>query len=147
MMQREFHADKFSEEELKTVFGKIDSNNSNFISYVEFKDAFSVVDKSEDKTWQVNIMQKICDAIRKSKTQLKSLYLTIDSDKSGRIELNEFKVGLDAMNISLDKPLTEEQVRAIYVSIDKDADGTIDFNEFLSAFSVVLNTDGLQTLE
>jgi Ca2+-binding EF-hand superfamily protein/diadenosine tetraphosphatase ApaH/serine/threonine PP2A family protein phosphatase len=148
MMQREFNADKFSEDELKTVFGKIDANNSNFISYVEFKDAFTVVDKSEDKTWQVTIMQKICDAIRKSKTQLKSLYLTIDADKSGRIELNEFKVGLDAMNISLDKPLTEEQVRAIYVSIDKDADGTIDFNEFLSAFSVVLtNTDGLQTLE
>jgi len=146
MMNREFGGDKLSEEELKLLFDKIDSNKSQYISYAEFKESFQIVD-SKSESWQVNVMQKICDSIRKSKTQLKTFFLSLDSDKSGKVDINEFKVGLESMNVLLEQPLTDDQITIIYSTIDKDSDGFIDFNEFLSAFSVVQNnTEGLQQI-
>jgi len=146
MMNREFGGEKLTEDELKTMFEKIDSNNSSYISYAEFKESFQIVDSKSD-AWQQQVIQKICDCIRKSKTQLKTYFLSLDSDKSGKVDINEFKVGLESMNILLEQPLTDDQITIIYTHIDKDLDGFIDFNEFLNAFSVVqTNSEGLKQI-
>jgi len=145
MIRKEFDGEsQFSDEELQAIFEKIDTNKSSSISYVEFKEAFTTVD-SKSHEWHVAVIQKILDSIRKSKTQLQSLFHTLDSDKSGKVDLVEFKVGLESMNILMDQPLTDDQIRVIYTSMDKDLDGLIDFKEFLSAFNVVqTNSEGVQ---
>jgi len=135
------------ENDIKTIFNLI-SQKRNFITLQEFEESFQIIDNGDDKLWQASVIHNICDTIRKSRTKLKSFFQTLDTDKTGKIDEEEFKVGLDSINTILEQPLTEDQIKIIYTTVDKDKDGTIDFDEFLSTFSVKLtNSEGLQTIQ
>jgi Ca2+-binding EF-hand superfamily protein len=61
----------------------------------------------------------------------------MDLDSSGKIDVNEFKVGLQALNVLLECPLSDLQIQELHRSIDRDGDGMIDYDEFLTSFEVV----------
>ncbi|KAJ9567944.1 hypothetical protein OSB04_003910 [Centaurea solstitialis] len=60
---------------------------------------------------------------------LKSMFLNIDTDKSGTITYEELKTGL----ARLGSKLTEPEVRQLMDAADVDGNGTIDYIEFITA--------------
>ena len=56
-----------------------------------------------------------------------TLFKSCDTDKSGVLEMPEFKFCLE----SLDLKLTEAEINALMASADADGSGTIDFDEFM----------------
>lgn len=60
-----------------------------------------------------------------------------DTDNNGEITSDEFSAGLKALNVLLEKPLTESQIEELMYALDKDGNGRISFDEFFSGFQVV----------
>lgn len=60
------------------------------------------------------------------KRRLLVLFKSCDTDKSGFLDMKEFKACLE----SLDLKLTPQEVNALMASADADGNGQIDFNEF-----------------
>lgn len=137
ILKRDLDGEQFSPEHRRELFQYIDENNSGAISYKEFKAAFAIGD-TKDNTWENLIIQRVCDAIRKSKVQLKAVFRDMDKDKSGTLDVLEFKAGLEAMNILLEHPMTDMQIHKLHKALDKDGDGTINYDEFLKSFEVKL---------
>jgi len=137
ILKRDLGGESYSPEQRRELFQYIDENNSGAISYKEFKAAFSVAD-TKDNSWENQIIQTVCDAIRKSKVQLKAVFRDMDKDRSGAIDVQEFKAGLEAMNILLECPMTDIQIAKLHKAIDKDGDGVINYDEFLKSFEVKL---------
>jgi len=48
----------------------------------------------------------------------------MDIDGSGKIDVEEFKAGLKALNVLLQVPLNDVQIKTLHSVIDKDKDGT-----------------------
>jgi len=143
MMKKDFQGNKYSNDELKTIFDAVDSNKSGSISVHEFRDAFRVID-TQGGNWQVSVIQKMCDYIRKGKTKLLSVFREMDNDASGQIDLQEFTAGLEAMGVLVDSPLTPDQIELLFNVIDRDSSGAIDYQEFIDAFRVIqINGSGI----
>jgi len=143
MMKKDFQGNKYSNDELKTIFDAVDSNKSGSISVHEFRDAFRVID-TQGGNWQVSVIQKMCDYIRKGKTKLLSVFREMDNDASGQIDLQEFTAGLEAMGVLVDSPLTPDQIELLFNVIDRDGSGAIDYQEFIDAFRVIqINGSGI----
>lgn len=53
-----------------------------------------------------------------------------DKDRSGSIDLDEFKRGLKQLNLNL----TDRDMTAVFKAADQDQSGTVDFDEFLNSF-------------
>jgi len=137
ILKRDLDGESFTPEQRRELFQYVDENSSGAISYKEFKTAFALGD-TKDKTWEAQIIQRVCDAIRKSQVQLKAVFRDMDKDRSGSIDAEEFKAGLEAMNILLECPMTDVQIAKLYKAIDKDGNGAINYEEFLKAFEVKL---------
>jgi len=137
ILKRDLGGDDFTREQRRELFDYIDENKSGAISYKEFKAAFSVGD-TMDRAWENQIIQTVCDAIRRSKVQLKAVFRDMDKDRSGKIDPQEFKAGLEAMNILLQNPMTDSQIAKLHKAVDKDGDGGVDYEEFLKCFEVKL---------
>jgi len=138
ILKRDLGGDSFTSEQRRELFQYIDENNSGNISYKEFKAAFSVED-TMNRTWENQIIQTVCDAIRKSKVQLKSVFRDMDKDRSGTIDVQEFRAGLEAVNILLANPMTDMQIaKLLKAAADKNGDGVINYDEFLKCFEVKL---------
>lgn len=80
--------------------------------------------------------------------EVQRTFRLLDTDKSGKVDLQEFKDGITFLNRHLDGPLTgrdsndyikflEFQIDQLYGSLDKDGDGLIDYEDFLKSFFVV----------
>jgi Ca2+-binding EF-hand superfamily protein len=126
----------YDPEVLKSLFHIIDKDQSGSITIDEFVNSFSVVDEKSDLYTQ-NIIQKVCLAIYKGRHKLKHLFREMDLDGNNKIDIDEFTVGLDALGLTLEKPLTKQQISVIFNSIDADGSGEIDFDEFTNAFKLV----------
>eukprot|EP01080_Neovahlkampfia_damariscottae_P007521 gene7521-11845_t len=127
---------KYETEDLKSLFQIIDKDQSGSITIDEFQNSFSVVDEKSDIYTQ-NIIQKVCLAIYKGRHKLKHLFREMDLDGNNKIDVDEFTVGLDALGLTLEKPLTQQQIQIIFNAIDTDGSGEIDFDEFTNAFKLV----------
>ena len=60
------------------------------------------------------------------KRRLLTLFKSCDTDKSGYLDMKEFKLCLE----SLDLKLTPSEIQALMASADADGNGTVDFEEF-----------------
>ena len=89
----------YSEEECLKIANYVDSNQSGYINYYEFKDAFRVVyTKSTDK-WQLEVLTKLCEMFHKNRLHLKAAFAFFDKDGSGLVDLDEFKAGLEGLDM------------------------------------------------
>ena len=62
---------------------------------------------------------------------LKKIFEEMDTNKSGILDINEIKAGIDKME--KEKEITEEEKEKIVKSIDTDKSSKIEYNEFLAA--------------
>jgi len=137
ILKRDLGGTSYTSVQRKELFDYIDENKSGNISYKEFKTAFSLED-TLNKSWENQVIQTVCDAVRQSKVQLKSIFREMDKDRSGTIDAEEFRAGLEAVNILLSNPMTDIQIAKLRKAIDKDGDGVINYDEFLKCFEVKL---------
>jgi Ca2+-binding EF-hand superfamily protein/diadenosine tetraphosphatase ApaH/serine/threonine PP2A family protein phosphatase len=130
----------YGEDEVSGLFSIVDKSKQGFITLEAFEKCFFIVDSQGDQYSQ-NIIQKVCSAIYKGRYKLKHLFRKMDLDGNGKIDLKEFQIGINALNLTLDAPLTQDQVKIIFDAVDTDGSGEIDFEEFIKAFEVVdMNT-------
>lgn len=127
---------KYSEEDALKLARVVDVNGSGRISWKEFKAKFSKAPSDPDMLL-ISVLGSVSDAIHKSKTALRTLFYQMDLDGSGMIDIEELRTGLEALNILLAHPLTDEQIKTLHQHIDKDKDGFISYEEFLDSFSIV----------
>jgi Ca2+-binding EF-hand superfamily protein len=121
----------YSPGDMKLLLKHIDSNRSGEISKKEFKRALSPTVLDKDAGFYRGLLATICDAIRKSKVQLRRVFRHMDIDGDGTIDLGEFKAGLEALNVVLDTPLNDEQVKKLYSLVDTNSDGAFPTSPFI----------------
>lgn len=78
------------------------------------------------KLKQIGLVVMAHFADRDEVTAVMKIFVALDNDSSGRIELDEMVVELVRYGIS------EEEAKAIFLSIDQDGSGAIRFSEFLA---------------
>lgn len=130
---------KYTEDEAMKLARLVDANNSKRISWKEFKKTFTKP-AMDPETLLASVLGSVSDAIHRSKTALRTLFYQMDLDGSGKIDVEELRTGLEALNVLLSNPLTDEQLKILHQHIDKDHDGFISYEEFLDSFSVVDTT-------
>lgn len=79
----------------------------------------------------------MANVLYQHRIQLRSAFRMFDTDNNGYITSDEFSSGLKALNVLLEKPLTESQIEELMYALDKDRNGKISFDEFFSGFQVV----------
>jgi Ca2+-binding EF-hand superfamily protein len=85
-----------------------------------------------------------------NKLELQRTFRLIDVDNSGKVDLDEFKEGIQFLNLQLESPLSgridnshqithhlDLQIDELYRALDKDGDGFVNYEDFLKSFSVV----------
>lgn len=58
---------------------------------------------------------------------LKKVFYEMDKDKSGKLELDDFRWGLRNYGLNF----TESEIRILLKEFDKNNNGVIEFNEFI----------------
>ena len=58
------------------------------------------------------------------------------------VDLEEFKEGLESLEIFKKYSLTDGQIEELYKMIDSDNNGVIDYDEFLHSFEIIDTADG-----
>lgn len=134
----------YTEEEALKLARVVDANNSKRISWKEFKSKFSRP-PTDPAIILTSVLASVSDAIHRSKTALRTLFYQMDLDGSGKIDVEELRTGLEALNVLLSNPLTDEQIKILHEYIDKDKDGFISYEEFLDSFSVVDTSEVIDT--
>jgi len=153
ILKRDLEGDSFTQEQRQEIFKYVDENGSGSISYKEFKTAFegSNAEKfSKLQNFEISaknmIMYHICSAIRKSRTELFSIWNELDTSKEHHITKKEFIAAIQAVNVHLKNDpnlqrhaLAEEQTQKLYVVIDTRNQGYIDYVHFLQIFELHIN--------
>jgi Ca2+-binding EF-hand superfamily protein/diadenosine tetraphosphatase ApaH/serine/threonine PP2A family protein phosphatase len=130
--------EKYTSEQRHKLFAYIDEDGSGKLSFDEFKKAFSFVDTAGD-AWEEAALQRVLATLRKSQVQLRRAFKKCDTDNSGRIDVDEFKTILRAMNVVLpDKQkMSDVQIKKLHRMFDIDGDGFIDYEELNRSLEVV----------
>ncbi|ORM39625.1 Serine/threonine-protein phosphatase 5 [Babesia sp. Xinjiang] len=114
----------------------IDSTNTNKINYLEFLQAFYVVD--QNKYSVVNEMwDHVCSTLYKHRSSLRQAFHAYDTTHEGSVYIHEFKEVLHALYDTLgynEAPFTFEQTEILVECIDTNDDGMIMYNDFLESF-------------
>jgi Ca2+-binding EF-hand superfamily protein/diadenosine tetraphosphatase ApaH/serine/threonine PP2A family protein phosphatase len=126
----------YTQDEALQLARVVDANNSHRISWKEFKRKFTKP-PTDPQTLLASVLGSVSDAIHRSKTALRTLFYQMDLDGSGKIDVEELRTGLEALNVLLSNPLTDEQIKTLHQHIDKDKDGFISYDEFLDSFNIV----------
>ncbi|UKJ87747.2 protein-serine/threonine phosphatase [Theileria orientalis] len=127
---------KLTDHHLKELARMIDVTKAEKINYLEFLQAFYVVDESKYSV--VNEMwDHICATMYKHKNSLKKALSHYDTEHIGKVYVHEFKDVLYALYDILGKaeaPLTFEQTEVLVECIDTNHEGMILYDEFLESF-------------
>ena len=100
-----------NEDEIKKIFGGIDTNNSNKIEYSEF----------------ISALLEKKDYLKKEK--LSDSFRMLDKDDDGKITKEEIKKVLN------NEDYNENDIKQFMSKFDLDNDGQVDYNEFISNMS------------
>jgi len=128
--------DQYSFEQRLRIAEYVDLDKNGLIDWKEFSSAFK-----EDDAWKKEAIQRICNVLHRNKYGLQRIFSLFDTDHSGTIDTEEFKIGLRALNQFLEEPLSDNQVEDLHKAIDTNHDGTVSYAEFVSAFKVIDTQD------
>ncbi|GBE59700.1 serine threonine phosphatase [Babesia ovata] len=127
---------KITDQHLFEIAHMIDVTNTNKINYLEFLQAFYVVD--QNKYSVVNEMwDHICSTLYKHRSSLRHAFHSYDTSHNGSVYIHEFKEVLYAMYDTLgytEAPFTFEQTEILVECIDTNDEGMIMYNDFLESF-------------
>jgi len=139
----------FSDEEAGRLLGTMDTSGSGRINYVEFLDAFKVVDSAsvsaldsdleavEESMWQRKVIEKVVSVLYEYRIELRAAFEKFDLDGSGTVSKEEFRLGLRALTAALGSPLSDMQADELLEALDKNGDGLLSYQEFLDGFQIV----------
>ena len=93
------------------------------------REIFNLYDKDGDGTIDSRELGDIMRSlgIYPSNEEVLEMLKEVDTDKSGKIDFEEF---LDLFTKKINEPDTEEEAEEMIKSADDDGDGTINFKEF-----------------
>eukprot|EP00029_Vermamoeba_vermiformis_P003268 TRINITY_DN1365_c0_g1_i1.p1 TRINITY_DN1365_c0_g1~~TRINITY_DN1365_c0_g1_i1.p1 ORF type:complete len:852 (-),score=214.09 TRINITY_DN1365_c0_g1_i1:61-2367(-) len=130
--------EKYTSEQRHKLFTYIDEDGSGKLSLDEFKKAFSFIDTAAD-AWEEAALQRVLATLRKSQVQMRRAFKKCDTDNSGRIDVDEFKTILRAMNVVLpdNQKMSDVQIKKLHRMFDIDGDGFVDYEELNRSLEVV----------
>lgn len=108
---KEHFGKQISDEELETIFSRVDSDQSGEIDYSEF------------------VMATMNERNLASQKRLETAFQAFDKDGNGQISPAEVKMILGGGAID------DRQVEKIIAQVDKDGDGEVSFSEFCDMMS------------
>ena len=73
-----------------------------------------------------DILRQISEKVESKSKNLRNVFRDFDEDKSGSVDLIEFRRGLAHLGFEM----TNKQFESLLKRVDRDADGDIDYNEF-----------------
>ncbi|GFE53728.1 serine threonine phosphatase [Babesia ovis] len=134
---------KLTDKHLFEIAHMIDVTNTKKINYLEFLQAFYVVD--QNKYSVVNEMwDHVCSTLYKHRSSLIQAFQSYDTNHDGSIYIHEFKEVLHALYETLgytEAPFTFEQTEILVECIDTNDEGMIMYNEFLESFHPQYNAN------
>merc|ERR1712100_493647 len=74
-----------------------------------------------------SILQQIADKVEQKAKNIRVVFRNFDEDKSGSVDYQEFRKGLEHIGIIL----TDVDFQTLLDVVDNDKSGTIDYNEFV----------------
>lgn len=95
--------------------------------------------------WDSANMEDLLTTLYEYRVELAASFRLFDHDNSGKVSEDEFKKGLEALKLPLNRPITAYQIRELMHILDKDGDGHLDYDEFLSGFSILNTETGKRT--
>lgn len=144
----------FTKEQAERIAKVIDTDNDGEIAWAEFIAAFKVRDRSavpptpkgarggaggaaeESGPWTAHAIDGVIALLYDYRVELAASFRLFDTDNSGKVSAEEFKKGLEALRLPLQKPLTDDQIAELIRLLDTDGDGQLSYDEFLNGFSV-----------
>lgn len=127
----------------------IDVTRSGKINYLEFLNAFHVVDSNSKTNVAEELWSQICAALFQHKSSIRRALRHFDPELCGKVDTDDFRAALLTLNSILaraEAPLTEDQIESLTSCMDTDDDGMVDYEDFLESFYVV-DTQGDDTDE
>ncbi|CAH0493428.1 unnamed protein product [Peronospora farinosa] len=126
------------------VMAAVDSDGGHSIDYKEFVTAFSVQDLKEqsalesgDLTWQNSVLQQVSNVFYQHRIHIRNAFRMFDASNSGVISRDNFRTGIQAFNVVLNSPLSDDQIEELLSYLDSNNDGVISYKEFFNGFRVV----------
>ncbi|CAH0479066.1 unnamed protein product [Peronospora belbahrii] len=122
----------------------VDRDGGNSIDYKEFVTAFSVQDLKEqaalesgELTWQNSVLQQVSNVFYQHRIHIRNAFRMFDASNSGVISRDNFRTGIQAFNVVLNSPLSDDQIEELLSYLDSNNDGVISYKEFFDGFRVV----------
>eukprot|EP01068_Selenidium_serpulae_P013141 Selendium_serpulae@DN5931_c0_g1_i1.p1 len=131
---------KLTEHQLIEIARSIDVTRSGKINYLEFLNAFHVVDSNSNTNLAEEIWSQICGTIFQHKSSIRRALRHFDPALTGNVDIDDFRAALMTLNSVLarsEAPLTEEQIESLACGIESDNDEMIAYEDFLESFFVV----------
>ncbi|CAJ1440862.1 unnamed protein product, partial [Effrenium voratum] len=124
----------------------VDLSGEGSVNYAEFVAGFMPVGLLHGSTFQLDVMESICTSIWANKSALRSLFLALDVEHSGRISREDLRKALAAVKAGRNEPLlTAEQVDLILEHTKFNAaTHQVRYNRFLDSFKIFDLTAGIQ---
>jgi Ca2+-binding EF-hand superfamily protein len=124
-------------EQRRALFKWIDENGSGNVSYREFKAAFDPRVAKRVREWQGAVMQRVCDVVRRARTQLRAAFRHLDVGNEQAVSEAAFAQALECMNELLERPLSALQLQLLSQVVPRHKDGRVAYAAFLSSFAVI----------
>jgi len=115
--------------DIDAVFTVVDYDGNGTIEFEEFYD-WLINSKKKGNVMKSGIKKLATHAgfvPQDNPEKILEIFNRIDTDKSGAIDPDEFRVLVKDMHLKL----SDDEVMVLFKSIDLDGNGTIEFNEFL----------------
>ncbi|XP_076071924.1 uncharacterized protein LOC143043549 [Mytilus galloprovincialis] len=106
----------------KAIYGYVWDTNREGISQTD-------VNEDEKDLIDEDPLLVLFEYARLQNFRLLDMFTILDTDKSGSLDKQEFKDGLEQVKI----PMSEPSLNLLIKKMDKDGDGEIDFGELISA--------------
>ncbi|XP_026191543.1 serine/threonine-protein phosphatase with EF-hands 1 [Cyclospora cayetanensis] len=122
---------------LYRVVEAIDLTGSKRINYLEFLQAFHVVDSSSKNNLAEELWGQICTTLFQHSNSIRRALHQFDPDLTGKVDSEDFRSALVTLNTVLartEAPLTEEQIDLLVNFMDLDSEGMVEYEEFLDSF-------------
>eukprot|EP01050_Picozoa_sp_SAG11_P003184 SAG11_NODE_174_length_13505_cov_9.126585_13_plen_1110_part_00 len=130
-----------TDEELEETFSAVASDGNLSIDFSEFETFYASTQVLDSPASQFRSSLQSLFRAKRSRAFLQTMFDTIDSDRSGAIDLDEFALLVKDVGVKV----KAADVAEVFKKIDVDASGEIDFDEFVHFYETAKASKGTAT--